>query len=231
MILRPKPKEGNTRMLSGRFCVLRRGRRHIVLIRPNPLQFGHLGLEIMFGVRLAKRFRAPLYIIRPDQVVNTALYELVVDGVTFNVVEGWRATLLTWIFFSGGALSVKDKPVPYASPIGYLLTYRFLRLNNFVVIGLWHKLGLGPVWRRSQLYMKLALRYQQAVVHIAKRILGTAIHGVEGEVAIRIRPEPTRLNPSYGRRLWVDDVGSFRITPDRLPMLRTKAEGEFNILP
>jgi putative glycosyltransferase (TIGR04372 family) len=252
-------------MLSGRLCVLRRGRRHIVLIRPNPLQFGHLGLEIMFGVRLAKRFRAPLYIIRPDQVVNTALYELVVDGVTFNVVEGWRATLLTWIFFSGAALSVKDKPVPYASPIGYLLTYRFLRLNNFVVTGLWHK--LGPVWGRSQLFMKLALRYPRAVVHIAKRIMGTGIRlirngfplgpdavsvpdvldirevsdirmepaarldGVEGEVPIRIRTKPTRLNPSYGRRLWVDDVGLFRIPSDRLPSLGAKAEKEFGILP
>jgi putative glycosyltransferase (TIGR04372 family) len=239
MILRPQPKEGNKRMLSGRLCVLRRGRRHIVLIRPNPLQFGHLGLEIMFGVKLAKRFRAPLYIIRPDQVVNTALYELVVDGVTFNVVEGWRATLLTWIFFSGGALSVKDKPVPYASPIGYLLTYRFLRLNKFVVTGLWHK--LGPVWRRPQLYMRWALRYPRAAVHIAKRIMGIGIRLIRngfpldpdfvGPVPIRIRTEPTRLNPSYGRRLWVDDVGSFRITLDRLPMLRNKAEREFNILP
>jgi putative glycosyltransferase (TIGR04372 family) len=39
------------------------------------------------------------------------------------------------------------------------------------------------------------------------------------------------LNPSYGRRLWVDDVGLFRIPEDRLRGLSAKAEKEFGILP
>jgi putative glycosyltransferase (TIGR04372 family) len=41
----------------------------------------------------------------------------------------------------------------------------------------------------------------------------------------------TRLNPSYGRRLWVDDVALFRIPPDRLPNLSAMAENEFGVLP
>jgi hypothetical protein len=138
-----------------------------VLIRPNPLQFGHLGLEIMFGVRLANRFRAPLYIIRPDKVVNTALYELVAHDVTINVVEGWRGGLLTWAFFSGSALHVKDKAIPYASPIGYLLTYRFFRFNKFIASGLGNKLN------RAKKYARMALKYSRALAHIAKRILVT----------------------------------------------------------
>ena len=244
-----------------------------MLIRPNPLQFGHLGLEIMFGVRLANRFRAPLYVIRPDQVVNTALYELVADDVTINVVEGWRARLLTWAFFSGAALNVKDKTVPYASPIGYLLIYRFFRLNKFVFSGLRHELQHRPVWKRCTTYAKMALSYARAVsryaravprkvAHIAKRIMVAGIRPIRNGLApgrnfvgpvsapdasdIRmesavprgrvkgvapIKAKPTRLNPSYGRRLWVDDVGLFRIPADRLPMLQAKAEREFDILP
>ena len=74
-------KPQTKRTLAGGLCVLRMGQRHIVLIRLNPVQCRHLGFELMFGVKLAKRFRAPLYVIRPDRVVNTALYELVVDDV------------------------------------------------------------------------------------------------------------------------------------------------------
>jgi putative glycosyltransferase (TIGR04372 family) len=56
--------------------------------------------------------------------------------------------------------------------------------------------------------------------------------GIERQMPTKIRKtKPTRLNPSYGRRLWVDDVGLFRISPDRLPSLSAKAEKEFGILP
>jgi len=271
MHLQPRPKAQAKRTLTGRLCVLRRGRRHIVLIRPNPLQFGHLGLEIMFGVRLANRFRAPLYVLRPEQVVNTALYELVADDVTINIVEGWRAKLLTWVFFSGGALNVKDKPIAYASPIGYLLTYRFFRLHRFIVSGLWNKLPrTRPGWKRGMRFAKTVLKYPRRVARVTKRIMvlgrdkiiggrdcvptekevdrtalvsGPAMSHiamdafvtsgtVEGEISTRTqRVKPTRLNPSYGRRLWVDDASLFRIPADRLPMLHAMARKEFNILP
>jgi len=233
-----------------------------VLIRPNPLQFGHLGLEIMFGVRVANRFRAPLYIIRPDKVVNTALYELVADDVTINVIKGWRGRLLTWTFFSGGALNVKDKAIPYASPIGYLLTYRFFRFSKFIASGLWDKLPRKG-WHRGKKYARIALKYPRALAHIAKRILLTgrgnpiiagrdhvseeqkvgdagssadrmsepASFAVEKEISLRNRAKPPSLNPSYGRRLWVDNASLFRIPADRLPMLQAKAEKEFDILP
>src|ERR1700730_541823 len=266
-MLQPRPKTQTKRTLTGRLCVLRRGRRHTVLIRPNPLQFGHLGLEIMFGVRLANRFREHLYVIRPDQVVNTALYELVADDVTINVFEGWRARLLTWAFFSGSALNVKDKPIPYASPIGYLLTYRFFRLNRFIASGLRNKLPRTG-WNRGKKYARTALKYLRAVASVTKRIIVSIRDGVipgrdcvsqekevdgglgsppdmsdirmdavpscavERKISIRTqRAKPTSLNPSYGRRLWVDDAGLFRIPADRLPMLQAKARGEFDILP
>ena len=241
-----------------------------MLIRPNPLQFGHLGLELMFGVRLAKRFRAPLYVIRPDKVVNTALYELEADDVTINVVKGWRARFLTWAFFSGSALNVKDKSVPYASPIGYLLTYRFFRLNQLVAKGFSKK--LAPVLSKGQKYIRTFLRFMKIVLKIPivlarlvrrRLIAASGMQATDSERGLRSRDaaaagdpnnssltakshvaaevvgrpvkirksKPTRLNPSYGRRLWVDDVGLFRIPPDRLPSLSAKAEKEFGILP
>jgi putative glycosyltransferase (TIGR04372 family) len=248
----PRSKAQTKRTLTGRLCVLRRRRSHLVLVRPNPLQFGHLGLELMFGVRLAKRFNAPLYVIRPDQVVNTALYDLVVDNVTINVVKGWRARVLTWMFFSGSALNVKDKPVPYASPIGYLLTYRFFRLNQFVAKGFWNR--LAPLLNEGKQYIKALLKYKTTLKAAAAPV-------VRRDIIVRARDsicdpgkaenntfesppnntnlavpdiqktKPTRLNPSYGRRLWVDDVGLFRIPPDRLSGLSAKAEKEFGILP
>jgi hypothetical protein len=237
MRLQLRPKAQTKRTLTGRLCVLRRGRRHTVLIRPNPLQFCHLGLEIMFGVKLANRFRAPLYVIRPDQLVNTALYELVTDGVTINVVEGWRARLLTWTFFSGSALNVKDKAIPYASPIGYLLTYRFFRFNKFIASGLWNKLPRKG-WYRGMKYARIAFKCPRKLAHLAKRILVTgrgnsiisgrdhvseeqkvryarmsdmsiepASFAVEREISVwNRRAKPPILNPSYGRRLWVDSA-------------------------
>jgi putative glycosyltransferase (TIGR04372 family) len=257
--LQTQPNRQTTRTLTGRLCVLRRGRGHVVLIRPNSVQFGHLGLELMFGVRLAKRFRASLHVIRPDEVVNTALYELVADNVTINVVKGWRATLLTWAFFSGSALNVKDKPVPYASPIGYLLTYRFFRLNHLVAKGFWNK--VVPVLKQGNKYARIPI----VLAHVVRRrlIAGRMVHATdsdrgltspdaassgdpnnlsltaESSVAAEVveqpikipKSKPTRLNPSYGRRLWVDDIGLFRIPSDRLPSLGSKAENEFGILP
>jgi putative glycosyltransferase (TIGR04372 family) len=216
----PQSKAQTKRTLTGRLCVLRRRRGHIVLVRPNPLQFGHLGLELMFGVRLAKRFRAPLYVIRPNQVVNTALYELVVDKVTINVVKGWQASLLTWLFFSGSRLHVKDKAAPYASPVGYLLTYRLFRLIRLVARGSRNR--LGPV--RGTVVEESDSRHEL--------VSGKTDSSLVIEPPTETRKEkPAILNPSYGRRLWVDDVGLFRIPEDGLPGLSAKAEKEFGILP
>src|SRR4029078_1044579 len=254
----PQSKAQTKRTLTGRLCGLRRRRRHAVLVRANPRQFVHLGLELMFGVRLAKCFRAPLYVIRPDQVVNTALYDLVVDNVTIKVVKGWRARVLTWMFFSGSALNVKDKTVPYASPLGYLLTYRFFRLNRFVAKGFWNR--LAPVLNQGKRYIRaLLLKYKTtprlptAAAPVVRRDItvqareficdpGKAEYTTydsplnNSSLAVERPPDiqktkPTRLNPSYGRRLWVDDVGLFRIPEDRLRGLSAKAEKEFGILP
>jgi len=225
-------------------------RSHIVLIRPNPLQFGHLGLELMFGTRLAKRFRAPLYVIRPNQVVNTALYELIADDVTINVIKGWRASLLTWAFFSGSALNVKDKPVPYDSLFGYLLAYRFFRLNKYLAKGLENR--LAPALKQAKKYVRAVLKYVKTGMKlpllVARRIVVQATDSHPGLPSVKAEsdivesnpferptntrePKPSRLNPSYGRRLWVADVGLFRIPQDRLPSLSSQAEKEFGILP
>src|SRR3972149_7401444 len=112
----------------GAWCVLRLGRRHLVLMRPNFIPLGHLGLELMIGLRLARRFQAPLWIFRPDQVVDSAPYELIADDVKIRVFKGWACSTLTWIFFRGHLMDSrlrKTEPLLYGTPLYYLLTYRF----------------------------------------------------------------------------------------------------------
>ena len=110
-------------------------------MRPNAFQFGHLGLEIMYGLRLAARLRAPLWLIRPANAVNSALYGLTADGVTIKVFDGWAGRLLTRAFFPNHVwtlhvlgLGTQKGAILYGTPFHFLVSLRiqvFVRsLNN-----------------------------------------------------------------------------------------------------
>ena len=101
-------------------------------MRPNAAQFGHLGLEIMYGLRLAARLRASLWLIRPEHTVNTALFGLTADGVTIKVFDGWAGRLLTRAFFPDDTptLQLFRGATVYGTPFYFLVSLKtevFLR--------------------------------------------------------------------------------------------------------
>jgi putative glycosyltransferase (TIGR04372 family) len=98
-------------------------------MRPNPVMLGHLGLEILMGVRLAKVFRAPLWLIRPSDVVGTAMYELRTDEVRIRVISGRLADFLDWAFLDSAGRR-KEKPLLYGNPIHFALTERVRRIYS-----------------------------------------------------------------------------------------------------
>jgi putative glycosyltransferase (TIGR04372 family) len=129
---------------AGIWCVLRLGGRHIVLMRPNPAQFGHLGLEIMYGQRLAARLRAPLWLIRPDQPVNSALYRLAAEGIAIRVFDGWAGRLLTRMFFPEHilmlhvlGLQAHKGAILYGTPFYFLVSLRVMVWVRSLDISTW----------------------------------------------------------------------------------------------
>jgi len=85
----------------------------------------------MYGLRLARRLHAPLWIVRPERAVNTALYELAADGVTIKVFGGWTGRLLLRAFLHDHLSTIlltgmggPKRSILYGTPFYFLVLAR-----------------------------------------------------------------------------------------------------------
>jgi putative glycosyltransferase (TIGR04372 family) len=60
----------------------------IIIAKPNPLQFGHLALEIQIAITLAKKYKCMLYILGSRQAINPSLYQLKSKDITI-ISQSW----------------------------------------------------------------------------------------------------------------------------------------------
>ena len=66
----------------------------LLVVRPNPLQLGHVAFEIKFAISTAKRLGAWYYLVRSPDCVNPAMYEI----ITPNIRRLPSSRLLDWWF-------------------------------------------------------------------------------------------------------------------------------------
>src|SRR5262245_24135858 len=55
---------------------LRFGRKRVVVTRPNPHHYGHLGLEMVMSLARAREVKAAVYFVRPSTSLGLGLFEL-----------------------------------------------------------------------------------------------------------------------------------------------------------
>ena len=55
---------------------VRLGRRRVLVARPNPRQYGHLGLDIAMSLAHAREDGADVYFVRPPSLLGSGLFEL-----------------------------------------------------------------------------------------------------------------------------------------------------------
>ena len=61
--------------------LVRVGRRRVLVSAPNPIFYGHLGIEILYSLAYARLLGVPVCFVRPRRVVNEALLEVDTDEV------------------------------------------------------------------------------------------------------------------------------------------------------
>lgn len=67
-----------------------------LLAAPDVVQYGHIGLELLFSLAKARDLGVPLYIVRPKQVVSEAFFDLIAPEVRMVRDTPLRRRLLGW---------------------------------------------------------------------------------------------------------------------------------------
>ena len=84
--------------------------RRLLVVRPNGLHFGHLGLELLTAYAEARSARAAVCLVEPSHLANPALLHLTPDGVRVFRWPGWTAALVVprlWTIGLGHRLRVR----------------------------------------------------------------------------------------------------------------------------
>lgn len=81
--------------------------RRLLVVRPNGLHFGHLGLELLTAYAEARSAGATVCLVKPSHLANPALFHLIPDGIQVFRWPPWTAALVVprlWTVGLGGRL-------------------------------------------------------------------------------------------------------------------------------
>ncbi len=81
----------------------------LLVVRPNGLHFGHLGLELATAYAEARAAGVAVWLVAPHRLANPALFQLIPEGVRVFRTPAWTAVLVgprLWAVGLGGRIRV-----------------------------------------------------------------------------------------------------------------------------
>ena len=171
--------------------------------------YGNLLRHAEQAIRSAAALRATLFLIRPAQPLNAAVYDVDSPDVRIIGQSGWRAGLLHVLWWAA-------TPVRYGAPITWLVSNAASRVRaNIEEAKLWTR---RRGWRRLDRALDRFGHTCRRVSHGYERRVTDAWHAVFAEareraratdskrhrVRLRLRPEPQRVTDQLVQEAGID---------------------------